>query len=135
MASDRSCPEITRSFRFFEKCSADHEIRNYDPRPFALLDQKASANFTADDKCDGPQAALVSAEHALDAAKVEFSGAFAKFTIDPAQSSVAQHWLCDQGGSLGPDADEGARKVVVGTDQMIMGRYDGVVLLVEKVGG
>ena len=94
----------------------------------------ASAVFTADDKCSGPHPAPVTAEHALERAKPEFSGALAQFAIDPDESSAAQRWLCDRGGSWGPDADEGARVVIVGKDRMVMGWYDGVVLLVERVG-
>ena len=95
----------------------------------------ASAEFTADDKCDDPHPAPLTAELALKTAQTEFPGALAQFTIDPAESSPAQQWLCDGGGSWGPDADDGARLIFVGEDRMVMGWYDGVVLLLERVEG
>lgn len=95
----------------------------------------ASAVFTSDDICSGPHPAPVTAEHALERAKAEFSSALEQFAIAQDESGTAQRWLCERGGSWGPDADEGARMVVVGKDRMVMGWYDGVVLLVERVGG
>ena len=95
----------------------------------------ASAVFTSDDICSGPHPAPVTAEYALERAKAEFSSALEQFAIAQDESGTAQRWLCERGGSWGPDADEGARMVVVGKDRMVMGWYDGVVLLVERVGG
>ncbi len=94
----------------------------------------ASAEFTANDKCDGPRLAPVTSDDTLDTGKSEFSAFFTQFAVDPAKSGVAQHWFCDRGGSWGADADAGARMVVVGKDHMVMGWYDGVVLLMERVG-
>lgn len=100
-----------------------------------LWSKVASAEFTADDKCDGPHPAPVTAELALKMAQTEFPGALAQFTIDPAEGSPAQQWLCERGGSWGPVADDGARLIFVGEDRMVMGWYDGVVLLLERIGG
>jgi hypothetical protein len=92
--------------------------------------RKASADFTADDVCNGPRAEPVAATTPAP----EFAAALTRFGVDKTPGD-ALHWVCTAGGSWGPDADAGVRLLRLGDSRLVMGWYDGVVLLLERGDG
>jgi hypothetical protein len=92
--------------------------------------RKASTDFTADDICNGPRAEPVAATTPAP----DFAAALARFAADAAPGAVL-HWVCTTGGSWGPDADDGVRLQRLGDNRLVMGWYDGVVLLLERGDG
>lgn len=88
--------------------------------------RKASADFTADDVCNGPRAEDVAA-----ASPAEFAAAMARFGAGEKPGGVV-HMVCTKGGNWGPEADDGARMLRLGNNRLVMGWYDGVVLLLER---
>lgn len=92
---------------------------------------KASADFTADDVCEGPKPGLVPDEAKIAEIAARFAPALKRLGVE-GPIGRPHEWYCMTGGEWGPGADNGAYLVPVGANHMVMSWYDNTALLLER---
>jgi hypothetical protein len=68
----------------------------------------------------------------LESDKPMFAKAMGQFGINPSTVGAILHWECGNGTNWGPAADHGSRMQVANNGRLVMGWYDGLMLLLVR---
>jgi hypothetical protein len=92
----------------------------------------SSSNFTSEDRCKEPDLSQSPVAQSSSPAFLEFAPAARQLSVSLDKDRLVRTWLCAGGGEWGPSADSGSRMIQISQDKILMGWYDGVILLLER---